>query len=130
MRSRQLTNAFYCKVGDAIFDACYSAVEQSQAAKAGVKTPNALKVVSAPMGAGKTTFTLAFITALVRLGQHDPGAPRGCVFVVEQMTKADEMYRELSALLPGKVAVWSTDHDVNCKTPDEGAEPGCAVSCR
>jgi hypothetical protein len=121
--SRQLTNAFYCKVGDAIFDACYSAVEQSQAARAGAKTPKALKVVSAPMGAGKTTFTLAFITALVRIGQHDPEAPRGCVFVVEQMTKADEMYRELDVLLPREVAVWTTDHDVNCKTPTKVLNP-------
>src|SRR5262245_46394251 len=91
--SQQLTNACYSKVGDAIFDACYSAIGQSEAAKAGVKVPEALKVRSAPMGAGKTTFTLAFITALVRLGKHGPDAPRGCVFVVEQMTKADEMYR-------------------------------------
>ena len=121
--SQQLTSAFYSKVGDAIFDTCYRAVEHSEAAKAGVKIPKALKVVSAPMGAGKTTFTLAFITALVQLGEHDPEAPRGCVLVVEQMTKADEMYRELSALLPGKVAVWSTDHDVNCKTPTKVLKP-------
>src|SRR5262245_13869938 len=105
--SQQLTNAFYSKVADAIFDACYSALEHSEAAKAGVKVPKALKVVSAPMGAGKTTFTLAFITALVRLGRRDPDAPRGCVFVVEQMTKADEMYRELSRLLPRNIAVWT-----------------------
>jgi hypothetical protein len=121
--SPQLTNAFYSKVGDAIFDACYMAVEQSAATKAGVKIPKALKVVSAPMGAGKTTFTLAFITALVRLGERNPEAPRGCVFVVEQITKADEMFRELSALLPGKVAVWSTDHDVHCKTPKKVVNP-------
>jgi hypothetical protein len=121
--SQQLTNAFYSKVGDAIFDACYGAIEQSEAAKAGVKTPNALKVVSAPMGAGKTTFTLAFITALVRLRERDPDIPRGCVFVVEQMTKADEMYRELYRLLPNQVAVWSTDHDVNCKAPAKVLKP-------
>jgi hypothetical protein len=121
--SQQLTNAFYSKVGDAIFDACYSAIGQSEAAKAGAKTPKALKVVSAPMGAGKTTFTLAFITALVQFGEREPDAPRGCVFVVEQMTKADEMYRELSRLLPRKVAVWTTDHDVNCKTPTKVLKP-------
>jgi hypothetical protein len=121
--SHQLTNTFYSKVGDAIFDACYGAIENSEAAKAGLKTPKALKVVSAPMGAGKTTFTLAFITALVRLREHDQNMPCGCVFVVEQMTRADEMYRELSRLLPGKVAVWSTDHDVNCKTPTKVLNP-------
>jgi hypothetical protein len=121
--SQQLTNAFYSKVGDAIFDVCYRAIEHSEAAKAGVKILKALKVLSAPMGAGKTTFTLAFITALVRLGECDPEAPHGCVFVVEQRAKADEMFRELSALLPGKVAVWSTDHDVNCKTPTKVLKP-------
>src|SRR5262245_40800068 len=121
--SRQLTNAFYSKVGDAVFDACYRAVEQSEAAKAGVKTPKDLKVVSAPMGAGKTTFTLAFITALVRLVRRDANAPHGCGFVVEQTTKADEMYRELARLLPRKVAVWATDHDVNCKTPTKVLKP-------
>jgi hypothetical protein len=121
--SQQLANTFYSKVGEAIFDACYGAIDNSEAAKAGLKVPKALKVVSAPMGAGKTTFTLAFITALVRLGEGDPGAPRGCVFLVEQMTKADEMFRELSALLPGQVAVWSTDHDVNCNKPKKVLNP-------
>jgi hypothetical protein len=121
--SQQLANTFYSKVADAIFDACYGAIDNSEAAKAGLKVPRTLKVVSAPMGAGKTTFTLAFITALVRLSESDRGAPRGCVFLVEQMTKADEMFRELSALLPGKVAVWSTDHDVNCNKPKKVLNP-------
>jgi hypothetical protein len=121
--SEQLTNAFYSKIGDAIFEACYGALENSEAAKAGLKTPKALQVVSAPMGAGKTTFTLAFITAFVRLRKQDPDTPCGCVFLVEQMTKADEMYCELSALLPGKVAVWSTDHDANCNTPTKVHKP-------
>src|SRR5262245_35625607 len=86
--SQQLTNAFYAKVGDAIFEACYSALEHAEASKRAVQSSPRLRVVSAPMGAGKTTFTLAFITALVRLGERDPQAPCGCVFVVEQMTKA------------------------------------------
>jgi hypothetical protein len=121
--SRQLTNAFYSKIGDAIFEACYSALENSEAAKGGVKTPKGLQVVSAPMGAGKTTFTLAFITALVRLRERQPDMPCGSVFLVEQMAKADEMFRELSALLPGKVAVWTTDHDVDCTRPTKVLKP-------
>ena len=121
--SQQLTNTFYSKVGDAIFDACYGAIDNSEATKAGLKIPKALKVLSAPMGAGKTTFTLAFITALVRLRERASNAPRGCVLVVEQMSKADEMYRELEALLPGQVAVWSTDHDVNCNKPKKVLNP-------
>ena len=35
--------------------------------------------------------------------------------MVDQIPKADEAFRELNALLPGKVAVWTTEHDVNCK---------------
>jgi hypothetical protein len=44
---------------------------------------------------------------------------RGCVFLVEQITKAEEMYRELSKLLPGgKVAIWTKDHDTKHVRPD------------
>jgi hypothetical protein len=120
--SQQLTNAFYAKVGDAIFEACYSALEHYEATKEAVQPSPRLRVVSAPMGTGKTTFALAFITALARL-REQPDAPCGCVFVVEQMTKAEEMFRELEALLPGRVAVWSTDHDVNNKNPAKVLKP-------
>jgi hypothetical protein len=108
---QQLSNPFYSKVGDAIFDACYSALEHSEAAKEAVTVPPRLDVVAAPMGAGKTSFTVAFIAALVRLVEENLQGPQGCLFLVEQMAKADEMYRELSALLPNKVAVWTTDHN-------------------
>ena len=107
--SQQLTNAFYSKVGNAIFNACYRALENSETAKVGLTAPKAIQVVSAPMGAGKTTFTFAFIMALVRLRQQNAGMSCGCVFLVEQRTKADEMYRELSSLLPGRVAAWTTE---------------------
>lgn len=121
--ARQLTNAFYTKIGDAIFEACYSALEHSEAAQETVKLPPRLHVVSAPMGTGKTSFTVAFITAFVRLSERDPQVTRGCVFLVEQMAKADEMYRELSALLPDKVAVWTTDHDATCTKPTKVLRP-------
>ena len=121
--TQQLTNLFYAQVGEAIFDACYKALETSEAAKTGIKTPKALQVVSAPMGTGKTTFAIAFTTSLVRLRKQQPDAPFGCVFVVEQMTKAEEMFRELEVLLPHKVAVWSSDHDVNNKNPTKVLKP-------
>jgi hypothetical protein len=50
-------------------------------------------------------------------------APSGCLFLVEKMSKADEMYCELNALLPGKVAVWTTDHDEKCTKPTKVLEP-------
>ena len=73
--SPQLTNAFYSRVGDAIFDACYSAVEQSEATKAGVKIPKALKVVSAPMGAGPSCVPRAVSAAQLQLLPGDRGVP-------------------------------------------------------
>jgi hypothetical protein len=69
-----------------------------------------LNVVSAPMGTGKTTFTTAFIVAMVRLSDENPQSPYGCLFLTDQIVKAEAMYRELAALLPGKVAIWTSDH--------------------
>ena len=71
--------------------------------------------VLAPAGAGKTSFSYALMVAVTRNAENDPAASYGCVYVVDQISKADEAYRELTALLPGKVAVWTTEHDVNCK---------------
>jgi hypothetical protein len=122
--TQQLTNRFYTRIGDAIFDACYKALEGSETAKTNPKTHIALQVLSAPMGGGKTTFALAFITALVRLTEHQQDALHSCLFLVEQMTKADEIFRELAVLLPGKVAIWTTDHDVTNKTPTKVLSPG------
>jgi hypothetical protein len=72
-----------------------------------------LHVVSAPVGGGKTSFSLAFVGALVR------NTPFACLVVVNQIEKADATFRELKALLPGKVAVWTTEHDPDCKVPEE-----------
>ena len=75
------------------------------------------------MGTGKTTFSEAFITAMTRLSETDASLPYGCVFLVEQMVKADDMFHELNSLLPGKVAVWTSDHDVRCKKPTKVLDP-------
>ena len=91
----------------------------------GTKGPRRVHVVSAPAGGGKTSFSYAFMTALTRHAEGNPNAPYGCVFVVDQIKKADEAYRELNELMPGKVAVWSTEHDRGCKTQNEGALTRC-----
>jgi hypothetical protein len=75
------------------------------------------------MGAGKTTFTTAFIMAMVRLAEADHTTPCGAVFLVDQIVKADGLYRELSDHLPGKVAIWTTAHDADHVEPREGFEP-------
>ena len=82
-----------------------------------------MHTVSAPAGAGKTSFSYALIAAVTRYAESNPDAPYGCVFVVDQINKADEVYRDLDALLPGKVAIWTTDHDINCKKPTKIEKP-------
>jgi hypothetical protein len=118
-----LTSKWYSQIGDSVFDACYRAlgdVCEVKVTKRGFPgTPHApsaarLHVVSAPVGAGKTSFSEAFIVALVKLSERDPNHPYGCLFVVDQITRADQIYRELDALIPGKVAVWSSEHDPGC----------------
>jgi len=116
-RDNKLTTEFYAKTGDAVFEAGYLALCDH------LSDTRRLHTVSAPVGGGKTSFSYAFIAAVTRYAEANPDAPHGCVFVVGQITKADEAYRELNALLPGKVAVWTTDHDVNCRKPTKIANP-------
>lgn len=118
------TTGFYALNGEGLFDACYLALQDGCAAtESQADAQHRLHVVSAPAGAGKTTFSVAFLAALVRLGERTSGAGFECLFLVDQMTKADDLFRRLSALLPGKVAVWTSDHDKACVTPDKVKDP-------
>ena len=119
-RDAKLTTGFYAQTGNGVFDAGYLALSDYCTA---TKAPQRLHVVSAPAGGGKTSFSYALILAVTRYAERTPDAPYGCVFVVDQITKADEVYRELNALLPGKVAIWTKDHDAQCKTPAKVVEP-------
>ena len=76
-----------------------------------------MHTVSAPAGGGKTSFSYALIAAVTRYAEQNRDAPYGCAFVTDQIPRADEVYRDLEALLPGKVAIWTTDHDVKCTKP-------------
>jgi hypothetical protein len=120
----QLTSDFYAGIGNSVFDAGYDALGATCAPKSPKRTPS-LHVVSAPVGSGKTSFAVAFIAALVRLGSTagTNGIPFGCVVVVDQIPKADTMFKDLQRLLPGKVAVWTTDHDQRCKQPTKVSSP-------
>jgi hypothetical protein len=119
-RDGRLTTEFYKKTGDGVFDAAYLALSDSCK---GTKGPRRVHVVSAPAGGGKTSFSYAVMTALTWHAESNPRAPYGCVFVVDQIKKADEAYRELNALMPGKVAVWSTEHDRGCKSRTKVPSP-------
>ena len=101
-----LLNGFYAKIGDAVFEAGCRALKDADEYK------NArIHTVAAPVGSGKTSFSYALMMAVTRYSEISLGAPYGCLFVVDQIKKADEVYRELNELLPGKVAIWTGDHD-------------------
>jgi hypothetical protein len=129
----KLTTEFYRRIGDSVFDAGYRALQDFVASCVDDhRAPNEahrtrMHVVSAPVGSGKTSFSFAFVAALVRSGDegnraenaHTNTLPYGCLVVVNQIEKADTTFRELNALLPGKVAVWTTEHDPDCELPKE-----------
>ena len=100
-----LRTKFYSQVGDAVFKAAHSALTDT------VNGESRMHTVPAPVGAGKTSFAVALIAAMTRYANTHPTAPYGSVFVVDQIRKADEVYTQLSALLPGNVAIWTTEHD-------------------
>jgi hypothetical protein len=77
-------------------------------------------VVAAPPGTGKTSHAIGLMAATVRIADKDDlSKPYGCLFVVDQIKKADDMYRQINELLPGQVAVWTSDHDVNSSSPTQ-----------
>jgi hypothetical protein len=63
---------------------------------------------------------LALMAAIIRTADaDDPSRPYGCLFVVDQIKKADDIFQQISKLLSGQVAVWTTDHDVDCAKPSQ-----------
>jgi hypothetical protein len=107
-----LTSGFYAETGNAVFDAGYLALSDHCN---GTNGKRRLHVVSAPVGGGKTSYSYALMLALTRYSEQRPDAPYGGVFVVDQIKKADEAFKDLNALMPGKVAVWTVEHDRGCK---------------
>jgi hypothetical protein len=104
-RDTKLSTEFHAKISNAIFNVGLAALTDC------CTNTKRMHTVSAPPGAGKTSFSYALIAALTRYAEANPDGPYGCVYVVDQISRADSVYEELSALLPGKVAVWYTGHD-------------------
>jgi hypothetical protein len=108
----QLTTGINAEVGRSILEAGVRAladVPDDQEAKQ--------FVVAAPPGTGKTSHAIALMAATVRTADKDDLLkPYGCLFVVDQIKKADDIYRQINELLSGQVAVWTTDHDLNSTT--------------
>jgi hypothetical protein len=71
-----------------------------------------LHVVASGPGSGKTTLAKAFMAVLVRVTDGDP-LPVGCALLVHHIETAEHAYRDLSMLLPGRVAVFTTEHDAD-----------------
>ena len=111
----QLSGGINGKVGSSILEAGIRAlVDVSD------KVEPKQFVVAAPPGTGKTSHAIALMTAVVRSAdQQDLSRPYGCLFVVDQIKKADSMFLQISELLPGQVAVWTSDHDVNSTAPTQ-----------
>src|SRR5262245_57926896 len=62
-----LTNGFYSEIGTSVFEASYQALQDFTTAEHAAQTRKPrLHVVSAPAGGGKTSFSIAMLTALVR----------------------------------------------------------------
>ena len=95
IRGGRLTSGFYAQNGEAVRNAGLIALNDHYT---GTKR---LHTLSAPAGAGKTSFSYALTMAVTRAAEDDPEAPYGCLFVVDQITQADGVYRELLQLLPG-----------------------------
>jgi hypothetical protein len=107
----QLTTGINGEVGKSILEAGVRALALPDDAE-----PKQF-VVAAPPGTGKTSHAIALMAATVQTADKDDlSKPFGCLFVVDQIKKADDMYRQINELLPGQVAVWTTDHDVNSIT--------------
>jgi superfamily II DNA or RNA helicase len=90
-----LNTPWHRKIRDAVFEACYAALCDHHSGKRRMLT------VAAPPGAGKTSFSMAFIVAFTRYAEQHPGAAYGVVFLTDRSARAAEVYRELDALLPG-----------------------------
>jgi hypothetical protein len=116
-RDNILITAFYAKTGDAVFNAGYLALSDA------ITDTRRMHTVSAPAGGGKTSFSYALVAAVTRCADERPDSPYGSVIVVDQIEKADKVYRDLNELLPGKVAIWTSDHDADCKQPEKVEKP-------
>jgi hypothetical protein len=107
----QLTTGINRDVGESIVQAGVLALTASN-----FEEPKQF-LVAAPPGTGKTSHAIALMAATIRTAENDPTRPFGCLFVVDQIKKADDMFQQVNRLVPGQVAVWSSDHDVDCRKP-------------
>lgn len=97
-RSPAPRNRFYERMALTVGDTALMALQDSIEGRA------CMHVLSAPAGSGKTTLTNAFIEAMIEVV---PLA--SALVVVEQIKSVEARFRDLDALLPGKVACWTSE---------------------
>jgi len=113
-----INTKWHAQVGDAVFESVCLALADT------ISGERRMHTVSAAIGAGKTSFAIASLVAQAQWSELDRKAPHGAVLVVEQIRRAEELYRQLNALWPGKLAVWTTEHDPKCTAwPTLGKKP-------
>lgn len=95
-RELKMATGFYAKTGSSVFEASYRALED----RCAEKTDAPLHVINAPAGSGKTSFAYAMALAVTNYADDHKDAPYGCAIVVEQIVKADEVYKELEQIAP------------------------------
>jgi hypothetical protein len=119
-RNGLLDGPLFKAMQDIVFDTAYQALLAGYFASltpvSGTVPPGRMHVLSALPGTGKSTFSNAFAAAVVASGGS-------VLFVVEQMETADQRYRDLNALMPGKVAVRTTDHQRGNDRPTKVKHP-------
>jgi hypothetical protein len=71
-----------------------------------------LHVIHSGPGSGKSTAAKAFMVGLARVTESHK-FPIGCALLVHHIETAAKAFAELSALLPKRVAVFSSEHDAN-----------------
>jgi hypothetical protein len=69
-----------------------------------------VQVAASGPGSGKSTAAKAFAVTLARTTEAN-SFPLGCVLLVHHVETANLAYRELAALLPGRVAVFTAEND-------------------
>tara|TARA_E500000305_G_scaffold107733_1_gene108340 strand:+ start:2148 stop:4022 length:1875 start_codon:yes stop_codon:yes gene_type:complete len=91
-------------VADSLYEAAMAAVRDKSNGRAH------MQVVSAPTGAGKSSYAAAFAASLI---SSDSVAT--VLFVVETIDQAEEVFRTVSKLIsePNEVAVWTSAHDAD-----------------
>jgi hypothetical protein len=104
--------AFYGALGNSCVAIVCDEHPQSEYGKENWRPHDAysMQVLASAPGSGKSTLAKAFATALTRINEDKP-YPLGCAFLVHHIATAEAVFRELSALLPNAVAVFTTKHD-------------------